>query len=486
MRWNSIRTRFILIQSAFLIFIVGGAALLFILFGKDYYINSDRMKMNKIFENLDKVDLRKLSEDNNDMINQYEETGFRFMIATIENDINILYTTYEGHESRKINKAFYRRIERKRDQFSREPVAIYNQKQQIYLYGIIEQNGTKYYVYLYKLTSLLENEMEYWEKFLILILMTSIIIGGILIFYLTDKITKPIKKINNIANKISQKDFSERIEEDKYYGEIGSLSKSINRMSEQMQGYINDLENYNYILLEENINMTEMNDMRREFVNNMSHELKTPLAIISSQVELIMEMEGKVNKDYYYRSIQEETEKMGRMISEMLEVSFIENGLKQMEMSETNITELTKKLILKYGALFLQKQIQCITTIEEGCVTMANGKYLEKAINNYLLNAYEHTEKGHQINVKLYSKEDEVVLSVYNKGNQIDEKNIDKIWLDYYQQSKSKKLDENQKNFGLGLYIVKSIIDQHHGICTVENKEDGVEFSIRLKSIVNV
>ncbi|BCN32699.1 HAMP domain-containing sensor histidine kinase [Anaeromicropila herbilytica] len=483
MRWNSIRTRFIVIQSVFLMSIVGGVALLFILFGKDYYINCDRIKMDKIYQNLDKVNLGKLAKDNTDAIDEYEETGFRFVVATINDDIDIVYSTFEGHEEKEIRKAYYRRIERKRGQFTRQPKATYNQRQQINLYGIMEQNGTKYYVYLYKFTSQLKNEMEYTEKFFILILVISVLIGGILIFYLTDKITKPIKKIDNIANKISQKDFSERIEEDKYYGEIGSLSKSINRMSEQMQGYINDLENYNYILLEENCNMTEMNDMRKEFVNNMSHELKTPLAIISSQVELIMEMDGKVNKDYYYSSIQEETEKMGRMISDMLEVSFVENGLGQMEMSETNITELTKKLILKYGALFLQKQIQCVTSIEEGCLTMANGKYLEKAINNYLLNAYEHTKKGHQIRVKLYSKEDDIVLSVYNEGNQIDETNIDKIWLDYYQQSKSKKLDENQKNVGLGLYIVKSIIDQHHGLCSVENKENGVEFSIRLKKL---
>ncbi|OPJ61435.1 sensor histidine kinase [Clostridium oryzae] len=487
MRWNSIRTKFIVIESVFFIAVVGGAALLFILFGKDYYINCDRRKMNKAFSELYKINLKKLEKNNTRMISKYEDDGFRFVVAT--NDyygvIDVIYSTIQGHSNEKIRNGNYRVMEHNlhMGKFSREPEANYNNNHNIDLYGIIKQGGRDYYIYIYEYTSQLKNELEYSEKFLILILIVLILVGGVLIFFLTDKITKPIKKIDIVANKISQMDFSEQIQEDKYFGEIGSLSKSINRMSEQMQRYINDLENYNYILLEENCNMTEMTEMRRNFVSNMSHELKTPLAIISSQVEIIMEMDDKVDKEYYFNSILEETDKMSRMVSEMLEVSFVENSLNHMEMEEINITEITKKLLLKYEAVFLQKQIHCGTDIEKDCFVMGNGRYLEKAINNYLLNAYEHTKNGSEIKVKLYTKDSEIILSVYNEGSKIEDKDMDKIWLNYYQQSKCKKFNANQKNVGLGLYIVKSIIDQHHGICNVENKEKGVEFNIRLKKL---
>jgi Signal transduction histidine kinase len=480
MKWNSIRTRFIIIESIFFIIIVGGASLFYNLFGEDYYIYYDAKKMEKAFYELTKINLHKLNS--NQHLNQYEDQGFRFVIAEKNETIDIIYSTQIGHNSSRIRKDFYWETINESQRFTTSPKAVYSNVRLINLCGIINQKGKNYYVYVYEKTSTIKGVMEYSEKFMNLILIILILIGGGMVFYLTDKITKPIKKIDDIATKISQMDFSERIQEDKYYGEIGSLSKSINRMSEQMQRYINDLENYNYILLEENYNMSEITEIRRNFVSNMSHELKSPLAIISSQMEMIMEMGDKINRDYYYHSILEETDNMSRIVSDMLEVSFSENQLKTMEMKETNLTSLTRKLILKYDALLKQKQVRCIPDLEEACMVMGNEKYLEKAINNYLLNAYEHTENGGIIKVKLVTDRDDVSLCVFNTGNTIKETDMDNLWSRYYKESKSKAFDENHKNVGLGLYIVKSIVDQHQGSCIVKNEKDGVEFSFRLKS----
>ena len=135
-------------------------------------------------------------------------------------------------------------------------------------------------------------------------------------------------------------DFSKHLPEQSRLNELGELSSEINLMEDKIQQNINDLNNYNYLLLRQNRDMAEFEDMRKKLVSNITHELKTPLAIISSQVELLQYEYDETKKDYYFTSILEETDKMSRLISSILQNSRMENKIQQASLRWTSLSDL--------------------------------------------------------------------------------------------------------------------------------------------------
>lgn len=142
-------------------------------------------------------------------------------------------------------------------------------------------------------------------------------------------------------------------------------------------------------------------ESQREFVANISHELKTPLAVVSSQVEMLEIAGDKIDRSYYYSSIHEELDKMSRMVGELLDFSMLDNQMSSMEMSRVNVSEMIEYLLLRYDAMFRKNEIKVEQEIEKNCFAYGNRMYLERAVNNYLMNAFQHTEQGKRIRITL-------------------------------------------------------------------------------------
>lgn len=140
-------------------------------------------------------------------------------------------------------------------------------------------------------------------------------------------------------------------------------------------------------------------ESQREFVANISHELKTPLAVVSSQVEMLEIAGDKIDRSYYYSSIHEELDKMSRMVGELLDFSMLDNQMSSMEMSRVNVSEMIEYLLLRYDAMFRKNEIKVEQEIEKNCFAYGNRMYLERAVNNYLMNAFQHTEQGKRIRI---------------------------------------------------------------------------------------
>lgn len=134
---------------------------------------------------------------------------------------------------------------------------------------------------------------------------------------------------------------------------------------------------------------------------NISHELKTPLAVVSSQVEMLEIAGDKIDRSYYYSSIHEELDKMSRMVGELLDFSMLDNQMSSMEMSRVNVSEMIEYLLLRYDAMFRKNEIKVEQEIEKNCFAYGNRMYLERAVNNYLMNAFQHTEQGKRIRITL-------------------------------------------------------------------------------------
>lgn len=233
---------------------------------------------------------------------------------------------------------------------------------------------------------------------------------------------------------------------------------------------------------EKDISAENLVQMQKDFVANISHELKTPLAVISGQVEMLQSMGEGIDRDYYFSSIREEIDKMSDMVGNLLEITNIEHHMEEMELSDVNLSDMMEYMLLKYDALFRQNKLRLRTELAKDCIVRANHMYLEQAINNYIMNAFQHTAQGCEIGIRLTREQKYAVLSVYNEGKRIEPENMERIWQGFYMgpQDRSRMKSRKMANAGLGLYLVKKIVEQHQGSCGVENKEKGVEFWIKL------
>lgn len=227
-------------------------------------------------------------------------------------------------------------------------------------------------------------------------------------------------------------------------------------------------------------------ESQREFVANISHELKTPLAVVSSQVEMLEIAGDKIDRTYYYSSIHEELDKMSRMVGELLDFSMLDNQMSAMEMSRVNVSEMVEYLLLRYDAVFRKNEIKIEQNVEKKCLVYGNRMYLERAANNYLMNAFQHTEQGKCIRVTLKKVKKLIRLEVYNDGELIKEDQIEHIWDSFYTTSQKKTpvtSENNVRNVGLGLFVVRKIVTKHKGTCGVSNQENGVLFWIQIPEL---
>jgi signal transduction histidine kinase len=228
----------------------------------------------------------------------------------------------------------------------------------------------------------------------------------------------------------------------------------------------------------EEISQEKLAQVQKEFVANVSHELKTPLAVISGQVEMLQSMGDQIDREYYFSSIREEIDKMSDMVGNLLNITSMERHLQEMEKSEVSLSDLVEYMVLKYEAMFSQNGIRLQTELERDCIVWGNQMYLEQALNNYIMNAFQHTAQGKMIGIRLVREQKSAAVYVYNEGPQIQTEEMERIWNDFYTAPEGRRYQNNRKmeNAGLGLYLVKKIIEQHEGECGVKNVERGVEF----------
>lgn len=225
----------------------------------------------------------------------------------------------------------------------------------------------------------------------------------------------------------------------------------------------------------------ELVEAQKEFVANVSHGLKTPLAVISGQVEMLECMGEDIDRDYYYSSIYEEINKMTDMVGTLLDITILDHRMEKMEMCEVNLSELMEYMILKYDAVFKKNKIKLQTKLEENCMVNGNRMYLEEAVNNLIMNAVQFTPQGKKIRMFLERDGADAMIRIYNDGSRISEKNMEDIWNSFYiGENGTARSDIKSANAGLGLYLVRKITEQHGGLCGVQNMENGVEFWLRI------
>lgn len=293
------------------------------------------------------------------------------------------------------------------------------------------------------------------------------------------EITKPILNISEVTTKMKDLDFTQKcvVSSD---DELGRLAMNINNMSDQLAKTIHELTAANAKLIDDIEKERRIENNRREFVAAVSHELKTPLAIIRAYSEALTDGVSEKKSERYLNVIVEETKKMDALVLDMLENSKLESGTQKLDIKRHDIKEILSMVANRFEHSCKEKEIT-LNTVYNAENTKRNFDYdkMEQLINNFITNAIHHTPKGGTITVSLIEDDEKLKVCVENTGSHIDEEVFDKIWDRFYKIDKSR--ERAVGGTGLGLSIAKNILVLHKADYGVENTKNGVMFWFELK-----
>ncbi|WP_432662142.1 ATP-binding protein [Wukongibacter baidiensis] len=322
---------------------------------------------------------------------------------------------------------------------------------------------------------------EIMRDYYIYVAIGALIFIIILSFIYSKLISKPLVKVNEVAERMADLDFSSYCEV-KSDDEIGSLSRSLNTLSKNLSNSLEELKGANEKLLEDIEKEKRLEEMRKEFVSSVSHELKTPLGIIKGFAEGIKDGIYEEKKEYYLDVILDEVEKMEDLVLDMLDLSKLESKSYRLTKEKFFIDQLFLKVIDKFKNHIASKNINIVFQCEGEDVSVhADRKRIEQVIVNLLSNAIRHTNNEGTITFSIIVQDERVNVSIENNGESISKEKINRIWDRFYRIEESRVRQAG--GTGLGLAIVKNILELHDSNYGVRNTEDGVEFYFSLPKI---
>ena len=352
----------------------------------------------------------------------------------------------------------------------------------ILLSGVLD-NGYLLYVRI-PITSIQES-VKISNNFLYLMAGFAILIAAVIVSFVSRKFADPISELNAIAKKMANLDFSHKYRITGADDEINNLGKSINAMSDKLEKTIKQLRDTNIELEKDIEEKSKIDEMRKSFISDVSHELKTPIALIQGYSEGLLE---NVNTDeesrkFYAEVILDETNKMDKLVKQLLELMKLEYGKREFKDTKFNVVEVEKEVVRKSKVMLEEKQVNVQIKYSGEIMVLADDFYIEQVITNYLTNAIKHVEeiqglKEISIENVVDVEKNKVRVKVFNTGKNIKEEDITRIWNRFYKVDESRNRQDG--GTGIGLSFVRAIMNNYGNQYGVMNKENGVEFYFEL------
>ena len=314
----------------------------------------------------------------------------------------------------------------------------------------------------------------------IIVSIALLILGGLAVFLCTNRITKPIRQLTDISRKMADLDFSARYEDpDGRTDEIDELGRHMNELSERLASSYEELRLANDQLEQELREKEKVDEMRKDFISNVSHELKTPIALIQGYAEGLKDLRDDPESfDYYLDVITDETDRMNRMVRKLTTLNQLEFGSAEMTIAPFPISEMIRDLVEASKKRIDESGAAVTVEGEEELVVLGDAFEIEEVLTNYLSNALNHLKDPKKIVIRTEKAGDKCRVSVFNTGDPIPEDELDKVWIKFYKVDKART--RAYGGSGLGLSIVKAIMEAHHEAYGVYDKEDGVVFWFEL------
>lgn len=459
-----------------------------------FYLYSKRQTLKSVYRTVNDY-------YNNDKSENFEE---KLEQIAIQNNFDILIRNNENVNIYTSNKDFYSTFGQMNEMTSRFNIGVGELIEQSDNFVIKKIKDSKngityillsstldngYLLYIRIPISSIQESVKISNNFLYLMAGFAILIAAVIVSYVSRKFTDPILELNDIAKKMSNLDFSNKYRIKDVDDEINNLGRSINVMSDKLERTINQLRNSNIELEKDIEEKSKIDEMRKSFISDVSHELKTPIALIQGYSEGLLE---NVNTDeesrkFYAEVILDETNKMDKLVKQLLELMKLEYGKRQFNDKKFNIVEVEKEVVRKSKVMLEEKKVKIEFNLSEEINVFADDFYIEQVISNYITNAIKHVKeidgkKVISIVNEVNIEKNKVRVKIFNTGENIAEEHINRIWNRFYKVDESRNRTDG--GTGIGLSFVKAIMNNYGNRYGVTNKEDGVEFYFDLDLIV--
>lgn len=323
----------------------------------------------------------------------------------------------------------------------------------------------------------LQDSAQITNRFMMYLGLVSLAVSIVVIVVLAKSISKPILQISTLSKKMSNLDFESQYEPTKHSAkEIDTLGEHMNELAGTLEQTISELKSANLELKQDIQKKEQLDEMRKEFLSNVSHELKTPLALIQGYAEGLVEnvSSDAESRDFYCEVIMDEAGKMNHMVKKLLTLNQLEFGNEQLDITHFDITELIQGVVDAQELMAKQQKVEIQFEQKEPCFVWSDEFKIEEVITNYISNAI-HYAKGEQlVRITMEKGEQKLRVNVFNSGEWIPKEEMSRIWEKFYKVDKARTREYGGN--GIGLSIVKAIMEQLGEAYGVTNLENGVQF----------
>ena len=480
---NSVRYKLFITLAIAVIMIIAFLILLNNIVLESFYLYSKQGTLIKIFDEVNEAYNTSQPEKSiRNMLSNYAlRNGYDIMLETQDginlytsnenfietmNSMNILNSQDNNNDIILANKDF--NIRKIKDQTTNITY--------ILLSGKLDNN---YNLYIRMPISSIQESVKISNNFLYLIGGITLIIAAIIITFISKRFTEPIQELNEIAEKMANLDFSKKFHPKDVDDEINMLGKNINLMSDKLEATIKQLRNSNIRLERDIEEKSKIEEMRTQFISDVSHELKTPIALIQGYAEGLIENVNtdEENRKFYAEVISDEANKMDKLVKQLLELMKLEYGKREFSNANFNIIELISEVIRKSKVMLEEKNIEVRFDFSKPINVYADEFYIEQVVTNYITNAIKHADEvfGEKyIEIRIEDREDKIRIYIFNTGENIEEEDKERIWRRFYKVDSSRNRENG--GTGIGLALVKAIMNNYNNAFGVENKDTGVEF----------
>ena len=306
-----------------------------------------------------------------------------------------------------------------------------------------------------------------------------IVLGAMVIFLVTRKITGPIIELTGLSERMSHLDFDARYTI--HAGnEIDKLGESLNFLSSTLEKTISELKSANIELQADIEDKIKIDEMRKEFLDNVSHELKTPIALIQGYAEGLKDgiTDDPESTAFYCDVILDEAVKMNKLVSSLLTLNQLESGRDTPVMERIDLTELIRGVLAKMDIMIGQSHAKIQFEQEQPVYVWADEFKIEEVLTNYVSNALHHVSGDNVIDIRIDQEADKARVTVFNSGLPIPEEALPNLWTKFYKVDKARTREYGGS--GIGLSIVKAIMESMHQEYGVQNYDNGVGFYFTL------
>lgn len=435
----------------------------------DIYLALEKKELKSVYSNI-------LKTKNDDRITDviYDANSNGIKVKIMDSNLNILYTIFSDRMNNRFTDLDLVLLNSLDDSKSKI-IVLNNYKKNGYDLHLVGKTKDGYAI----ISTSIESIKKDAKTTTIVIFLTSLITLLILLvlsYFISKLFSKKINEIKEVTDDITALKFNKKINVTTN-DELGDLFNNVNIMSKRLEDNIKELEKANIKLKEDLIEKEKQENARKKLIANISHEFKTPLTIISGYSQLMLsEAKDEENKKNLNVMISE-AERLSDLVHEFLELSKLESGNIKLNKEMVDINTIIKNEIDKLDVDIKNKGANVTLKLCKESELFVDKREFTKVIENLLTNAIKFTKGDKRIVVKTYVKDEYFYYEVYNSGDTIKESDIENIFNSYYKD----KSTRNKKGTGLGLTIVKVVVDLHNGECFVKNTSDGVKFTIKIK-----